>query len=184
MAKGFGGARSKRSLKDLPPHLQRTALWVTGGCALAACIGLVVASVWIVNVLSFLSVARSAEAGVLDVEFRRSRNADGHTSTTYRPTFRFTDGEGAEHTVTPSSSKSWWNYRKGQTIEVLYDPAKPDGARPSDTMSTWFAPGLIGLISLGFAGVGVPGFFSVRRQIRMSRQTNTSDDLLAPSSSA
>ena len=70
MAKGFGGARSKRSLKDLPPHLQRTALWVTGGCALAACIGLVVASVWIVNVLSFLSVARSAEAGVLDVELR------------------------------------------------------------------------------------------------------------------
>ena len=61
--------------------------------------------------------------------WRRARgriiaSADGRNVPSQYPRFEWRDSEGQRH-VHESSMGSWRHYRKGDAIEVLYDPAFP-----------------------------------------------------------
>jgi hypothetical protein len=80
------------------------------------------------------------------------------------PQVRFTTGTGQVIEFQPESVSATGEYRVGQTVKVIYDPAHPDNARIDDAWNLWFQ-----FICLLFGGVGfltcaVIGFLIGRRQ--------------------
>lgn len=99
-----------------------TGAWV--GFALAA---------W--STLNFKLNGHTTTGTVVDIEI--NRDSDGST---YRPTFEYTDINKATQQGAPLTATSWWDYRVGDRVEIVYDPANPAYARPTGFMSDWFAP--------------------------------------------
>ncbi|MEM6551692.1 MAG: DUF3592 domain-containing protein [Planctomycetota bacterium] len=138
-------------------HIRRTMLIF--GMAGVPTLDVSVYMMW--STLDLRSNGRSVLATVTDVERETSRSSEGGTSTTYRPTFEFEDESGRMHTVTTSSSTSWWDFRVGEQITVLYDTRDPSRARPTGFMSDWFVALLTGFLGVVFTTVGVVVFFKL-----------------------
>ncbi|MEM9012138.1 MAG: DUF3592 domain-containing protein [Pseudomonadota bacterium] len=90
---------------------------------------------------------------------RQTSNGESfrRTTTTYRPTIRFTDRSGREREATTHMSSSNYDYPIGTRLDVLYDPAAPDELRVDGPMSLWGLPAILlggGLLALLVMGYG------------------------------
>ncbi len=109
------------------------------------------------GVFLFFSISRlsnqSTTTGVI-VDVDRSTDSDGDTS--YRPVIEFVADDGRTYTFTGrigSSSRP----DVGNSIEVLFDPADPQGATEKTFSNLWLFPiafGGFGLIVLLFLAIG------------------------------
>jgi hypothetical protein len=109
------------------------------------------------QVKQLIAVAAKAEGTVVDFERRSSKGG-----TSYAPVFAFTAADGATRRFTTSGSG---DYKKGESVEVLYDPQNPEDARLNTFMELWFgslAVGAFGLLCLG-AGIGTLVYERTRR---------------------
>ncbi|MEM9061204.1 MAG: DUF3592 domain-containing protein [Pseudomonadota bacterium] len=69
----------------------------------------------------------------------------------YSPTFKWRDQSGGTQTGSPSTKASWYDFRIGAEVHILYDPTDPEDVRVSDTESLWSAPVLVMMVGLIFA---------------------------------
>jgi hypothetical protein len=99
---------------------------------------------------ALLATAVRAEGRVAELEYQRSSDGGG----TYKPVVRFRP-EGAEEIEfrgTVGSNPP--SFRKGEAVEVLYDPQAPERARINSFGQLWFVPVLLGVFGLVFGGIG------------------------------
>jgi len=100
----------------------------------------------LVDAIRFHSVAEKAVGSVVKVE--RHSSSDG---TSYTAIFRYTDAYGRSHTAPTHISSSGYDYRRGETEEILYDPAAPDvEVRVNGVFSLWGLPVIFTAIGLVF----------------------------------
>lgn len=114
------------------------------------------------NTSSFLAGASKAEGTV--VELVRSRSSN---SITYQPVVQFAGQSGQTIEFVSSISSNPPEYRIGQKIPVLYDPADPQDARITGFFSLWggsaILGGMGGVFFLIGAGIILAGTLKVRQ---------------------
>ncbi|NZA27241.1 DUF3592 domain-containing protein [Luteimonas sp. SJ-92] len=98
---------------------------------------------------SFLAEAVRAEGVVVDLE--RSRSSE---STTYRPVVLFTAQDGQEATFVSSSGSNPPSHRRGERVQVLYPPGRPEEARIDGFFPLWGAVVILGGIGSAFFLIG------------------------------
>ena len=134
------------NLPNRPKSLRATRLAFT-------LIGLglfVFGSVLTARTMMFVGRAERTNATVVKVEKNTSHNGGrGRRTTSYQPTFRFTDTTGVAHTVTLGYSSSEFNYAVGAEVAILYDPQAP----ASICVATFFGTWLLSLLILGVGAV-------------------------------
>ena len=119
----------------------------------AVSLGLCVRS--IVATRHFLATAVAADGLVVEVE----ESSDDHGST-YVPVVRFVAAGGQVVRVKGTVGSSQWAYQVGDSVRVLYDPAKPRKARLDTRGNRWggaIAWSIVGgsFLLLGAAGVAI-----------------------------
>ena len=106
------------------------------------------------KVLRFLAIAQHATGTVASVD-------DDSVSGLGRPvTIRFEDPTGAQHTFQKRIRRRQWDWRVGESVAVLYQPANPAAtARHDRTIDLWAWPGAWLIIG----AAGTLSAFSSRR---------------------
>ena len=99
-----------------------------------------------------LQVGTNTMGEVLSVETHQSSRSGGGTSTTYRPTFLFTDKHGEQHTAPTSSMSSELNYPIGAHVKISYNPSDYSTVQINSIKSILYLPILLWLF-------GVPIFW-------------------------
>lgn len=98
----------------------------------------------LVDAIRFSGIAETAVGTVVDVETHS--DSDG---TSYTAIFRYTGADGRSHKAPTHIASSGYDYRIGETEEILYDPGAPnDEVRVNGVFSLWGLPVI-------FTGVGV-----------------------------
>jgi hypothetical protein len=92
----------------------------------------------------FVHCAERADAEGISVE---SPSGQGCV---YRPTIRYTDASGQQHTVEFDHSASIYNYCVGQHKMILYSPASPQKVRIDSFLGVWAVSLLIIGLGSGF----------------------------------
>ncbi|WP_224240469.1 DUF3592 domain-containing protein [Hyalangium gracile] len=101
---------------------------------------------------SFLAQAREARAEVVAVQQRTGSNRQK----SYYPVFRYRTEQGATKDVVSSVGSNPPRYKEGDSLAILYDPAKPDSVRIHSFFNVWAGAlilGAIGVIFLIVAGI-------------------------------
>lgn len=107
------------------------------------------------NTTAFLAEAAKADGLVVDLV--RSQSSD---STTYRPVVRFMSSSGEEIEFVSSTGSNPPSYSRGEKVEVLYLPAKPEKARINGFFSLWGATVILGVLGGVFSSVGIGIFLA------------------------
>jgi hypothetical protein len=94
---------------------------------------------------SFLKNAKTAEGTV--VKLLPVEDAENN-SITYKPVFEFKDQNGKSYVVESGTSSDPPAFKKGEKVEIFYDPASPGNAKINSFFSLWG-------ITLIFGAVGV-----------------------------
>lgn len=97
----------------------------------------------------FVAGAARASGTVVDLEY--SRSSDGGA---YYPVIRFVTAAGESVTFRSHVGSSPPSHQVGETLEVLYDPAAPQGARTAGFFALYLGSFITGLFALIFGGVG------------------------------
>jgi hypothetical protein len=82
-----------------------------------------------------------------------STDSDGHTTHMYTPIVRYVVADRTYDQSCPVSS-SRREYRLGQRVKVLYDPADPEKFSLDAPFQIYMAPGILGFIGVIFLIVG------------------------------
>lgn len=98
---------------------------------------------------TFLDGATRADGTVVDLV--RSRSSD---STTYKPVVHFTTQTGEMVEFISSTGSNPPSYSKGEKVEVLYLPAKPQNAKINSFFSLWGGAVIVGGLGSVFFLIG------------------------------
>jgi hypothetical protein len=99
----------------------------------------------------FLGKAQEVKGTVIRMVYSHSSEGGGGYSPVYQ--FRTIGGEVIEKQDHLSTNPPM--FKEGQQIDVLYDPANPQGARIKKWMSLYFASVLLTGMGLIFGGIGI-----------------------------
>jgi hypothetical protein len=115
---------------------------------------LVVTLIFVASNLSFLGEASVADGTVVQLQLTDKRSA-------YQPVITFTTSTGQRVQFTDTVASNPPQFSVGQSVKVYYKPSDPAGsARVDSLISFWFLPGLFGIFTVVFGGIGA-GFFTV-----------------------
>jgi hypothetical protein len=98
-------------------------------------------------------LARSVEAPGVVIEMVRI--VDPKQGALFAPLVRFQTADGRTIEFQSSLRTNPPAYSAGDTVTVLYDPARPSSAAIASTFGLWFAPAIVGFIGVVFTAVGV-----------------------------
>lgn len=98
---------------------------------------------------TFLETAQKTQGVVTDLV--RSTSSD---STTYQPVVEFQIQEGRIIEFTSNSGSNPPSYTRGESVEVLYDPGRPEKARINGFFSLWGLPVIFGGLGAVFFLIG------------------------------
>jgi len=99
----------------------------------------------------FLATAREARAEVVRVE---ERHGGSGQSRSYHPVLRYRTQEGATKEIVSAVGSNPPRYNKGDSVVVLYDPARPDDARIHSFANVWLVAFILGFVGVIFIVVG------------------------------
>jgi hypothetical protein len=98
----------------------------------------------------FLATAREARAEVISLQQRHGKNH----SRSYHPVLRYRTHAGATKEVVSSVGSNPPRYKEGDSVVVLYDPAKPEDMRIHSFANVWIMPLILGGVGGIFVVVG------------------------------
>jgi hypothetical protein len=104
-------------------------------------IGIIIASYTFYS----LQVGTNTTGEVLSVETHTSTKSEGGSTTTYKPTFLFTDKLGEQHTAPTSSMSSELNYPVGARVKISYNSSDYSTVQINSIKSILYVPILIWL---------------------------------------
>ena len=99
----------------------------------------------------FLASAQEARAEVVGMQDRIGTN---HRDRVYYPVLRYRTQQGATKEVVSSVGSSPPRYKEGDSVVVLYDPAKPEDVRIHSFLNVWVAPLVLGSLGVILTLVG------------------------------
>jgi Protein of unknown function (DUF3592) len=109
------------------------------------------------NTRSFVGKGISTQGTVIDVVRHTSRDSNGRSSTTYYPVVKFTPSSGEPVIFEANSGSNPPTHRRGQKIDVLYNPQEPESATINSWLDLWFLPTMfMGMGSLFVVIGGIP----------------------------
>ncbi len=105
----------------------------------------------------FLASAQEVRAEVVGMQERAGNN---HRTRVYYPVLRYRTQQGATKEVVSSVGSTPPRYKEGDSVAVLYDPAKPEDVRIHSFINVWVAPLVLGSLGviLTLVGAGVTFF--------------------------
>lgn len=121
-------------------------------------------------------IARSATTTgtVVELERRVSRDSDGNRSTVYHPVVRYSVNGGREYRFRSNTGSNPAAYRRGEEVEVLYQPSNPGDAKINGFFALWGGSVIMGVLGLAFTGLPTATFvFGIRRR-RMTERLKAS----------
>lgn len=130
-----------------------------GAAMLAGC------AFWFVHEQRFLASAQRVEGTVTDLE--RHRSSSDHSST-WAPVVSYVTPDGRTREFVSSSSSNPPSYRRGERVQVLFDPNDPDHAAIEGFFSQWGGIVIVGGLGAVFFLIG-GGMWLARRR-RTARQ--------------
>jgi hypothetical protein len=72
----------------------------------------------------------------------------------YFPVLRYRTQQGATKEVVSSVGSTPPRYKEGDSVVILYDPAKPEDVRIHSFLNVWIAPLVLGLLGVILTLVG------------------------------
>jgi hypothetical protein len=108
------------------------------------------ALIFLVRTRIFISNSQQAQATITQMVYSSDSEGGGYT-----PVFRFRTLQGQEVEVSGSLRTNPPQFKVGQTIDVLYDPDKPQKARIKKWFNLYFVPALLGFLGLVFGCGGI-----------------------------
>ncbi|MCS7031333.1 MAG: DUF3592 domain-containing protein [Gloeomargarita sp. SKYG116] len=96
---------------------------------------------------NFIATAQTATGQVIALEYRRSRGSDGTVSHLYYPVVEFALPDGEKIRFEGQVGSSSPRFRVGESVEILYDPRRPQVARINRFWDLWLLP-------IVFSGIG------------------------------
>jgi len=99
---------------------------------------------------SFLATAHEARAEVIALQHRLGQNHER----AYYPVLRYRTQEGSTQEVVSSVGTNPPRYKEGDSVVVLYDPARPDTVRIHTFFNVWVFPLVLGGLGVIFLIVG------------------------------
>jgi hypothetical protein len=112
------------------------------------------------NTHSFVATAISAQGTIIDLVLRSSTDSEGYSSSVYHPVVKFTDRSGEPTVFEANAGSNPPAFSKGQQVEVLYNPQKPNSAMINSRFELWFFP--IIFTSLGFTFTLIGGIVLIK----------------------
>ncbi|BAY08881.1 DUF3592 domain-containing protein [Calothrix sp. NIES-2098] len=96
--------------------------------------------IFVINTNSFVRTAESIQGTVIDLKLRSSTDSKGRHSSAYYPIVRFTPSSGEPIIFESHTGSKPPSFTKGQQVEVLYHPQKPDSTTINSWFELWFLP--------------------------------------------
>lgn len=131
------------------------------------------------NTRSFVSTAIPTQGVVIDVVKRSSTDSKGRSSSVYYPVVKFTTPSG-EPTVFESNLGTYPpQFRKGNEVELLYNPQQPDSVMINSWMDLWFLPVMftsLGSIFVLIGGVPLIKAFSILMSGRSDQSVSFNEE--------
>jgi hypothetical protein len=109
------------------------------------------ALIFLVRTRIFISNSQQAQATITQMVYSSDSEGGGG----YTPVFRFRTLQGQEVEVSGGLRTNPPQFKVGQTIDVLYDPDKPQKARIKKWFNLYFVPALLGFLGLVFGCGGI-----------------------------
>ena len=109
----------------------------------------------------FLETANTTDGTVIKL----LQETDEKNSTTYRPVFEFTDESGKDHVIESGTSSNPPAFKKGETVEILYDPSSPEDAKINSFFSLWGISLVFGIVGGSFLAFGAVFLFIKKRVV-------------------
>jgi hypothetical protein len=109
------------------------------------------ALIFLVRTRIFISNSQHAQATITQMVYSSDSEGGGG----YTPVFRFRTLQGQEVEVSGGLRTNPPQFKVGQTIDVLYDPDKPQKARIKKWFNLYFVPALLGFLGLVFGCGGI-----------------------------
>ncbi|MFS0515914.1 DUF3592 domain-containing protein [Nostoc sp. UIC 10607] len=106
------------------------------------------------NTRSFVGTAVPAQGTIIDLVQRLSTDSKGRSSYVYYPVVEFTTPSGEPTVFEANSGSNPPEFTKGQQVEILYSPEKPNSAMINSWLSLWFLPVMFTSLGSIFALVG------------------------------
>jgi hypothetical protein len=107
----------------------------------------------------FLASAQEARAEVVGMQ---DRIGTDHRTRVYYPVLRYRTQQGATKEVVSSVGSTPPRYKEGDSVAVLYDPAKPEDVRIHSFLNVWVAPLVLGALGVILTLVGAGLTFLLR----------------------
>lgn len=118
------------------------------------------------------NVQNGARAEGTVVSLERRNNPD--SGTTYHPVVEFGDSNGERHRFTSSFGSNPASFERGERVEVVYDPWKPEKAIIDSFATRFVFPLIFGAFGLVFGGIGGGLlFWAIRRRRIIARLKQT-----------
>jgi hypothetical protein len=109
------------------------------------------ALIFLVRTRILNSNSQQAQATITQMVYSSDSEGGGG----YTPVFRFRTLQGQEVEVSGGLRTNPPQFKVGQTIDVLYDPDKPQKARIKKWFNLYFVPALLGFLGLVFGCGGI-----------------------------
>ncbi|RCJ37315.1 hypothetical protein A6770_14365 [Nostoc minutum NIES-26] len=107
------------------------------------------------NTRSFVATAIPAQGTIIDLVPRSSTDSNGyHSSYVYYPVVKFTDRSGEPTVFESKAGSDPPAFSKGQQVEVLYNPQKPNSAMINSWHEFWLLPVIFTSLGLIFVLIG------------------------------
>jgi len=119
---------------------------------------------WAQQVRSFIAEASLAEGTVVDLV--ASRSSDG--SRGWRPVVRFVAADGSAVQFASSVSSNPPSYSRGEKVEVLYSPSRPQDAAIKGFFALWLGPLILGGLGSVFFAIGGSMLLAGRARVRQA----------------
>jgi len=142
--------------------------WMFGLFAVIGVGALIGAGVVLNSTYQFLDWASYSDGVVTELVRNRSNQGSGRGS--YAPVveFKTESGETIEFVSTTSSNPP--SFRKGERVEVVYDPWSPQDAKINSFFSLWGTPLILGFLGFVFSFFGLGWFTYNYVQSRMKKR--------------
>jgi hypothetical protein len=132
--------------------VRRRYVSVIGPIFLIAGVGLLVGCFFAFSrTKRFLASAQEARAEVIGMQERIGNN---HRDRVYYPVLRYRTQKGATQEVVSSVGSSPPRHKEGDSVVILYDPAKPNDVRIHSFFNVWIFPLVLGVTGGIFVAVG------------------------------
>ncbi|HNR89142.1 MAG TPA: DUF3592 domain-containing protein [Spirochaetota bacterium] len=112
---------------------------------------------FIFRTVSFMNNSNKVDAKVVSVQTKVHKGKKMSRTTTYKPTFEFTDAGGKSVTATSFETSKSYNFPIGSSVEILYDKNDSTNIKIPTFFSLWLIPTILIPIGLIFFIVGLVG---------------------------